>query len=207
MRSKNNNVFKLSSYWRNWSRILFHDVGGTAQNNPIVKMRKQFNIPAYIRTIELELTAVNPQHVTDWRACIQYATIRCHCTPMAYRDIIVGTLPPEAIDSMEKWLTPEAIEILLHGDFLPYIDFDRKHEHSNGGAHFIDCYQRPVTFQQYLDTLRSNEGGDPSIMMHDVEESYQALVQDEESYQALVQDWFKKIDSLIIVNGLKEQQL
>lgn len=194
MRSKNNNVFKLCSYWRNWSRILFHDTADTAQNNPIIKMRRQYNIPSHIRTIELDLTAVNPLHVTDWRAKVQHANIRCHCTPMADRDIIVGELPSATLIEMGEWLTPDAIDILLHADLLPYIDFEREQKVSNGGAHFIDCYQRVVTPQQYLAVMR-RDGGGPGLTMPDVQGAYDALAS----------DWEAKIDKLIILNGLKRE--
>ncbi len=192
MRSLNNNVFKFSSYWRNWSRILFHDTADTAQNNPIIKMRKQYNIPAHVHTIELDLTAINPDHINDWRSRVQHANIRCHCTPMVDRDIITGEVPLAALIEMDEWLTPDAIDVLLHADLLPYIDFDLEQKVTNGGAHFIDCYQRPVTPQQYLAAVR-RDGGGPGILMHDVQGSYDALVR----------DWDAKIAKMIIHNGLR----
>jgi hypothetical protein len=146
-RSRNGNVFKYDAYWQKWSRILFHDPMGS---RGMQKMREQHNVPQHVRTIELDLTAVNPMDAHDWRERVQHANLRDHCTPLDRRDIITGVLPAPVIEQMLMRLPIRTIDVLLHGDYLPLIDFQRMRLNPvGGGARFREAFRPCLSFNQW----------------------------------------------------------
>ncbi len=190
IRSRSNNVFHYNSYWGNWSRILFHNAGGPAAYE-LEKVQVSLQMPLHHHTVELDLTAINPLHVNNWDEKVQHANIRSHCTASRHGDLFVGTLPAKVVQQMQEWLSPECIDILLHADLLPYIDFAKGRAANNGGFKFADAQRDYISPDDYLAAMMRDGG--PGIMMHDVQESYDALKA----------DWDKKIKSLTIVNGLR----
>jgi hypothetical protein len=148
VRSRNGNVFKFSSYWHNWSRVLFHD---PMDSRGMMAMRKFYRIPQHIRSIELELTAINPHVDIDWRDRVQYANIRTHNTPARAKDLITGSLPAEAIELMREWLPDSTIDMLLHGDYLDLLDFERMqlNGQGGGGVSFAKACKSPMSLRQW----------------------------------------------------------
>lgn len=90
-------MFKYSSYWRTWSRVLYRDGNG--------------------EWIELNLTHVNG----SWDKA-KVETIRVHRTCLAAHDVMQLTLPVVARQSMEAALGKQLTERLLTFDYLPQID-------------------------------------------------------------------------------------
>lgn len=178
VRSKNNNVLKRSSYWGNWSRILFHDAGGKGMLN----IRKRYSIPDCIGTIEIDLTPINGFCGKWEEQKTNKARIRCHCTSMDTSDVVFGTIPVDVLKHMHEYMSERTVDLLLHADYLPYLDFKKK---VGNPATFEDMFMEPVTLDQYWGELR-RDGGGPGLLKHDVKPAYDALIA----------DWTKKIKSL-----------
>jgi hypothetical protein len=165
IKSRNNNVFHYSSYWGNWSRILFHDSKGTEI------IRRKYNIPSHILTLEVDVTAINPLVDLHWESHVARINIRGHCTAFDPKDKIVGSLREDTIERMQEHLSTEQIESLLHSDFLPFIDWDLYSKMCNGGAPFAKISKMPMVITQYL-AMQKHNGAGPGLLIEDVREEY-----------------------------------
>lgn len=163
MRSRNNNIFRLSSYFNSWSRILFHDHGGRGME----KMREKYDIPKSIKTIEVDVTG-------EW-ARVARCNVRCHASDLT-TDLLAGTLHQDVVDELEKRLTPKSINAVLHADLLRYIDFDKYNQYSNGGVPLGLIIKDFPTLDQYWVEQR-RAGGGPGLLRDDVEEDWRLLSQ------------------------------
>lgn len=85
-------MFKFSSYWCTWSRVLYQSKG---------------------KWIELNLTGIN----NDWNQVIN-EIVRIHHTPLADRDKLQDTLPIEIKESIEKNVGKELAFKLMTYDLL-----------------------------------------------------------------------------------------
>lgn len=103
-------MFKYSSYWRTWSRVL-HYQGS--------------------QWVEIDLTGVND----NWDR-VKTENIRFHNTSLSTSDILQGELPPGIVKGMEAALGGELTEKLLYFNYYPLIDLDKYHKACNGGAAF-----------------------------------------------------------------------
>jgi hypothetical protein len=109
--SRNGDMFFYSSYWRTWSRVLAPegalDVG----------------------IVEVDLTG-------NWER-VRTINIRAHRTARKSGDLLVRELPSEALEAMKKHMPGQAIlDVLLHEDLLPQIDWYKYRKVCNGGAAF-----------------------------------------------------------------------
>lgn len=127
VRSKNNNVFYYSGYWQTWNRVLFHDAGGRG----MLQFRKKYDIPNSITTIELDLTPVNgfTRYWKDNTDNSSQARIRCHCTQLEGK--ITGSLPQDVYEEIKEHYSERTLDILLHADLLPFIDFEKAKHYKN----------------------------------------------------------------------------
>src|SRR6478609_8620986 len=173
MRSRNNNVFHYSAYWRTWSRILFHDADGRGMQ----QMRRKYEIPDHIKTVEIDLTAINPTTVHHWLDTIQYGNLRAHCTPIGKDDIIVGSLDSTTLHLMQQWLPARTVDILLHADILPFIDWEVwQKRHVGGGILVQHALKECVSLEQYAAIM--GEGAGPGVFAEDFAEAWRAFCED-----------------------------
>lgn len=184
IRSRSGNVFHYSAYWGMYSRVLFHDAGGPAMFAP----RKQLGIPASIRTIEINLTAINPTHREYWEDRVRPGVIRAHCTSLESKDRIFGSLPAEALEMMQAWLAPETIELLLHYDYLPEINMNALH--SSGGTSITNALKLPMSRMAYMDKMKALQTAEAAEMhpinVHTIDEPYREYIAMELARQAKV---------------------
>lgn len=106
-------VFVYSSYWRTWSRLLLEnmDRSGTC--------------------VELNMTG----HNGTWDRVPQ-EIIRRHCTARDNKDLITRTLPAAVEAAFKNTLGTQLFEHMTTYDYLPEIDWQKYHQHCNGGAEF-----------------------------------------------------------------------
>jgi len=105
-------MFKFSSYWCTWSRVL----------------RRTKN-----EWVVLNLTGING----TWNSVLN-EIVRVHSTALAAGDKLQDTLPIEIKESIEKNVGKELTTKLLTYDYLSEIDFDKYYDVCNGGAAFSD---------------------------------------------------------------------
>lgn len=115
-------MFHYSSYWGTWSRILS-------------------NIHQGGRVVEVNLTPTNVYSCGQkgWDDEVAGIRIRVHGTKPDRGDQFAEELPERWVLAMLKHLPPETVGILLHGDILPLIDFEKHKKVNNGGANLADC--------------------------------------------------------------------
>lgn len=189
VRSQNNNVFKYCSYWGSWSRVLWHESDQ--------KLRSSIGFDARASSfIELDLTAVNSDSKLHWESHTQHANIRTHCTAIGPNDKFTMTLPGRAVYRMREWLTEDAVQKLIHADYLPYIDFEKGRKASNGGFKFVDAQKEYMTISLYLANYRRSTGAGDSLLVQDVREDYE--------YEK--QQWELKRNALIIHKGMRDAE-
>lgn len=161
-RSKNNNVFRFSSYFHRWSRVLFHDAGGRG----MLRMRQLYNIPQGVDTIEIDL---EPHLENGWSTeKIDQVVFRRHCTSLDGSDKFVGTLPKEVVERMYQNLPKETVELLLHADYLPGMDLRKK------GNTFIELAKDMPTHEEFFH--RYAPYGGPGVFLEDTVEDWKRLV-------------------------------
>lgn len=181
--SNNGNVFHYSSYWRTWSRVLFHMPLDTRQDHPHHVLKRDLGIDS--TWIEIDLTAINPSVRTQWESHVQHGNIRAHHTDLRADDLITGTLPGSVVHEMQQWLKPDVVQKLIHADYLPHLDFKRLRQNSNGGAAFKNCFRQSLSHEEYLHEVRISGGG-PGILLTDVFEDYKQYLKDTEKERALL---------------------
>jgi hypothetical protein len=115
VQSLNGDMFRYSSYWGTWSRVLRRSSGGGDE------------------TVEVDLTAVNPHSDLQWPRVLS-CNIRAHRTALASNDIVCRSLPKHAVDLMHSRMDLETFDKLMHHDLLPLIDWEKYHKACNGGA-------------------------------------------------------------------------
>lgn len=164
-RSRNNNMFRFSSYFLSWSRILFHDAGGYGME----QMRKRYDIPKSIKSIEIEITTVGGS-ASSWQG-VAKGNIHCHSSDFNPRDLFRGGLDQAVLTQMQLHLPERTIEVLLHADLLCYLDFDKYDKYNNGGAAIKDIVKDFPTLEQYY-AQQINNGGGPGLLLHDVEDDW-----------------------------------
>jgi hypothetical protein len=103
-------MFKFSSYWCTWSRVL-------------QRTKDQW--------IELNLIDMN----NDWSTVLN-ETVRIHCTDLVSGDKLQDTLPIDIKESIEKNVGKELASKLFTYDYLSEINFDKYYQVCNGGAAF-----------------------------------------------------------------------
>lgn len=166
-RSRNNNIFHFSSYFRSWSRILFHDHGGRGME----AMRRQYDIPKHIKTIEVDLIPSSSHEIERF----SQINIRCHCTSLAgHPDKYQGSLDDKLVEIMLDNFSPKAVNTMLHANLLPLIDFDEYDYkiRANGGAPLSKILKGPISLHEYWAQQVLNGGG-PGLLMQDVEQDWQ----------------------------------
>ena len=161
-RSRNNNIFAYSKYRSVWSRILFHDHGGRGME----KMRKKYEIPSHIKTIEVDLTGIGG---TNWDS-ISEIHIRCHSGSDFSK--LCGTLPDITLEEMKTHFSKPVINTLLHVDLLRYIDFNKFDLWNNGGA-TLNLIVKEFPTLDYYWSEQVLAGGGPGLLCSDVEEDWQ----------------------------------
>jgi hypothetical protein len=164
-------MFRLSNYWRCWSRILFHDAH---DGRGMEKMREKYNIPRHVKTIEVDLTPVDysGQTLLGWDR-VMTVNVRCHSTPLGSTDLYRGSLDDAVLQNMAEHLSPKAMNALLHVDLLKYIDWDKYQKCCNGGAALGNIVKNFQTPEQYY-LMQRQRGGGPGLLIHDVLDDYLA---------------------------------
>lgn len=112
--SRNGDMFFYSSYWHTWSRVLA----------PEGKLD--------VGIVEVDLTGGNWERVRQ-------INIRAHRTARKHGDLLVRELPADALELMKKHMPGQAIlDVLLHENLLPQIDWYKYRKVCNGGATFAN---------------------------------------------------------------------
>lgn len=108
MQSKNKDWFKRGDYFRNWSRVLIRGGGD------------------YTHQVEVQLTPVN-DNFSEWLETSVIMIHRHNVTYSAFKDRNLWTheLPEEIADKMNEHLSKEIVNLLLHADLYPLIDWER----------------------------------------------------------------------------------
>ena len=189
VRSANNNVFRYCAYWGSWSRVLWHE------SDQKLKAAIGFEVRAS-SFVELNLTAINPHDKSHWESHVQHGTIRTHGTTPGHSDKFVGSLPGHVVYTMRKWLTDDAVDKLIHADYLPFIDFEKGRKASNGGFKFADATKEFMSIERYAALLRITFGAGPGLLTSDVREDYE---QEKKVWEA-------KRDALIITKGMRDAE-
>ncbi len=114
----NSLVYKYSSYWRTWSRVL--QVAGP---------ESQF--------VEVDLTPLNGQWLTD--TTVRGINIRRHCTTPLSDDKFVLELPQQVEDDIKAHLSIGRLTAMFSPYLLQEIDWDKYSAHCNGGCPFVKC--------------------------------------------------------------------
>jgi hypothetical protein len=126
VKSRNGDMFIFSSYWGTWSRVL------RAGN-------------ASIPTVEVDLTAINPNSDLAWPK-VRAINIREHRTARSAKDELSLALPDYAFDLMKSRMPDQQLlDRLLHEDLLPLIDWQKYQLACNGGAALADILKGEVT--------------------------------------------------------------
>jgi len=159
-RSRNNNVFKFSSYWRTWSRVLWH------KSDRKLQEKISFDPKCY-EWVELDLTPSNPTS-GEWYH-VQVGNVREHLTALSYGDLITGSLPDEMVREMQKNMPAENVERLLHADYMPYLDFDKGRLRNNGGFNPNDAFKDFISIERYLAEMQAG----PGVFIEDIREDYE----------------------------------
>lgn len=179
VRSKNKNIFRRSNYWQTWSRILFHDEGGRG----MLRYRERYEIPNHIKTIEIGLTPINGFRGTWEQQKIQEVRIYMHCTDIGDGRDLHAKVPVNIQEEMYANMDPRTVELLLHADFLPYLDFDKDR---GGVVTFKDLVKEPLSLRDYFHSSSWCEGG-PGIDIDDAAEDHkQYLVEFNNKLELLI---------------------
>ena len=140
--SSNNNVFIYSSYWRSWSRILFHDDTGNSRGG--VSMREEYVLPSGQQTIEVNVY----DSITATQKRNHKVVIRSHMTSINNSKISMA-LPLDITNKVLTEYEPDICNMILHVDLLKYIDFNKlKGPKNNGGCELEDCLVDGLTIHK-----------------------------------------------------------
>lgn len=111
-------LFKYSSYWHSWSRIL----------SP-----RGVEAPGLV--VEVDCWDRNGLRIERYKL----ANIRVHRTPYDDNDRFMTQLPTEVVDVMLKAYGYHDFRRIMDPNLMSLIDVDLAQRHSNGGAPFYTC--------------------------------------------------------------------
>lgn len=108
MESKNKDWFKYDTYWRQWSRVICRGGGN------------------YDHEISIPITPINDE-ASEWS---ELAKIQIHRFDIRYasfrnKNKYTHVLPDAVYEKMKENLSNNKIEVLLHSNILPLIDWDK----------------------------------------------------------------------------------
>jgi hypothetical protein len=175
IRSNNNNVlihkYNAGAYTQgSWYRVLYHQSNGTAA------LAKEHSIPTWVKSVELLLTPANYTDELTWGK-VKNVSIKVTSRDI-YKDTeIVGTLPPEIFGMINNQIPEIIVFSLLHGNHLPYIDWDRCADDVTVpqmpfGVPFKSICKQPMTQRQYW-AMQVAVGGGPGLLLDDVKKDWE----------------------------------
>lgn len=123
MKSKRLDMFQYDPYFKTWWRVL-QRVGGPYKDH-----------------ITVQLTPVGGHFANGWDDVCRIRIVK-QTTPFVNnldRSSLTHELPKEVYNEMEKRLMPDTLDLLLHSDILPLIDWVEYTRNENGGTYLRDC--------------------------------------------------------------------
>lgn len=133
MESKNKDWFKYDTYWRQWSRVICRGGGN------------------YDHEISIPLTPINDE-ASEWS---QLSEIRIHRFDVRYaafrdKNKYTHVLPDSVVEKMKANLSANKVEVLLHSNILPLIDWDKYIELGDSEMSIIHCSMEQTGFFNQL---------------------------------------------------------